>query len=263
MPALAIVGSRNPTAGGLANAKAFAEFVAKQGLAIVSGLASGIDAQAHRGALAANGATIAVLGCGIDQYYPRGNEALHREVVEHGVVISEYAPGCPARAEQFPARNRLISGLSLGTLVVEATRRSGSLITARLAGEQGRSIFAIPGSIHNPLAKGCHQLIRQGALLVEDGADIFLELAQSLPEQRAAQSPTAQASEPDTCVSAEQQQIIDALGHDPVSVDELSKRTGLTSAELSSMLLIMELEGLVRPIAGGAYQVNEQKKASK
>ncbi|MEM7612074.1 MAG: DNA-processing protein DprA [Pseudomonadota bacterium] len=265
MASLAIVGSRNPTSGGRDNALQFSRFLASRGLVIVSGLASGIDTSAHGGALRADGATIAVLGTGIDQYYPKENQSLQRRIATEGVVISEYPPDRGAAAGQFPARNRLISGLSLGTLVVEATNRSGSLITARMAGEQGRSVFAIPGSIHNPLARGCHQLIRQGALLVETADDIFSELAPSLGSLR---QPTTPTEPPTTPVhkSSEQpdqdyQRVLDALGWDTVGMDTLVERTGLTAAELSSMLLIMELDGQVRSAPGGGFTRCSQSKA--
>ena len=254
-PAIAMVGSRNPTAGGAATAQEFAAHLAAAGLAIVSGLATGIDAAAHRGALASDGATIAVLGAGIDIDYPAGNRTLADEIRRSGVVVSEYPPGRSARSWQFPARNRIISGLSLGTLVVEATQRSGSLITARLAGEQGRSVFAIPGSIHNPLARGCHQLIRQGALLTETIDDLLAEIGPQLGERHAA----IPEREPSPGVGDDQShdpdyaRVLDALGWDPISVDTLIERSGLTAAEVSSMLLIMELRGDVLATAGGKY----------
>ncbi len=255
MPALAIVGSRNPTPQGADNAQQFARYLAGHGLAIVSGLATGIDASAHRGALAANGATVAVLGTGIDQCYPPANRDLQTEIARAGCVVSEYAPGRPAVAGQFPARNRIISGLALGTLVVEATRRSGSLITARLAGEQGRSVFAIPGSIHNPLSRGCHQLIRQGALLVESADDIFSDIGPRLSQVSAAakNAPGKPESKADQAPDADYQRVLDALGWDPQGIDILAERTALTPAELSSMLLIMELDGLVAKAPGGGY----------
>ena len=255
MPALAIVGSRNPTPQGADNAQQFARYLAGHGLAIVSGLATGIDASAHRGALAADGATVAVLGTGIDQFYPTGNRDLQLQIARAGCVVSEYAPGRPAVAGQFPARNRIISGLSLGTLVVEATRRSGSLITARLAGEQGRSVFAIPGSIHNPLSRGCHQLIRQGALLVESADDIFSDIGPRLSQAAAAakHAPETPETKTDQAPDADYQRVLDALGWDPQGIDILTERTGLTPAELSSMLLIMELDGLVAKAPGGGY----------
>ena len=177
LPALAIVGSRNPTRGGVQNAYEFAKYLGGAGFCIVSGLAQGIDAAAHRGALDAGVPTVAVLGHGIDRVYPAANRQLAGRIADQGALVSEYPLGSPPRREHFPQRNRLISGLALGTLVVEAARQSGSLISARLAAEQGREVFAIPGSIHNPLSRGCHQLIRQGARLVECAADIVTELA--------------------------------------------------------------------------------------
>ncbi|MEO0575780.1 MAG: DNA-processing protein DprA [Pseudomonadota bacterium] len=255
MPSLAIVGSRNPTSGGADNAEQFARYIAGKGLAIVSGLASGIDAAAHRGALAANGATIAVLGNGPDQSYPASNRALQHDIGVHGLVLSEYLPGHPPGAGQFPARNRIISGLSLGVLVVEATKRSGSLITARMAGEPGRSVFAIPGSIHNPLARGCHQLIRQGALLVEQADDIFLDLGARLApfvdDAEPADDPQPVNEQPEA--SEDYVKLLDSMGWDPVSVDTLATRTALTAAELSSMLLILELDGRVASVPGGGF----------
>ncbi|MEM6818787.1 MAG: DNA-processing protein DprA [Pseudomonadota bacterium] len=247
MPSLAIVGSRNPTADGKDNAHAFARHLASNGICIVSGLASGIDAAAHEGALDADGATIGVLGTGPDIAYPRVNASLQERIGGHGVVITEYRPGTTAKSGHFPARNRIISGLSLGTLVVEATPRSGSLITARLAGEQGRSVFAIPGSIHNPMARGCHQLIRQGALLVEQARDIFLELGAELGESATSEP----ESEMDTSTpDPDYLRVLEAMDWAPVSLDSLVTRTGLTAAELSSMLLIMELEGTIEQVPG-------------
>ncbi|MEL6366707.1 MAG: DNA-processing protein DprA [Pseudomonadota bacterium] len=250
MPSLAIVGSRNPTADGKDNARAFARYLASNGMCIVSGLASGIDAAAHEGALDADGATIGVLGTGPDIAYPRLNALLQERVCGHGIVISEYRPGTAAQSGHFPARNRIISGLSLGTLVVEATPRSGSLITARLAGEQGRSVFAIPGSIHNPMARGCHQLIRQGALLVEQASDIFLELGEALGERPA---PERELETESVAPDPDYLRVLDAMDWAPVSLDSLVTRTGLTAAELSSMLLIMELEGTIEQVPGTGF----------
>ncbi|MEL6869767.1 MAG: DNA-processing protein DprA [Pseudomonadota bacterium] len=261
-PALAIVGSRNPTRGGADNATQFAKFMANRGLVIVSGLATGVDAAAHSGALDCDGATIAVLGNGPDQCYPPGNRALQQRIAEHGLILSEYLPGQPPSASQFPARNRIISGLALGVLVVEATKRSGSLITARMAGEQGRSVFAIPGSIHNPLARGCHQLIRQGALLVEQADDIFSEIGPRLSMILSATPAPAVATQNAAAAVADDDYsaVLDAMGWDPVSIDELVRRTALTAAELSSMLLIMELEGRVEQHPGGSFGRCRQQK---
>jgi len=253
LPALAVIGSRNPTQGGRRNAHDFARHLAGRGLAIVSGLAQGIDTAAHQGALQANGKTIAFLGTGIDRVYPAANRELAHSIAEHGALVSEFPLGAPPERWHFPERNRLISGLSLGTLVVEAARRSGSLITARLAAEQGREVFALPGSIHNPLARGCHKLIRQGAKLVETADDIFAELrplvghlAETSAETSTNEKP---ASEPDEQYEA----LRKLLCHDPVSIDELEKQSGLTIDQLSSMLLILELHGEVESLSGGRY----------
>ena len=252
-PQIAVVGSRNPSEGGLANAREFSRFIASQGVVVTSGMAQGIDCAAHQGAME-GGTTVAVTGCGPDLVYPRSSQAIAEAIAEQGAIVSEFPPGTPPRRENFPRRNRIISGMSLGTLVVEATRRSGSLITARLASEQGREVFAIPGSIHNPMARGCHQLIRQGAKLVESGADIFEELGQLAavnPDSLSAQAngrPEVSAQR-----DPEYLRLLQALGHDPVSQDELGRRTGLTAAELSSMLLILELEGEVTLGHGGHY----------
>lgn len=248
---LAVVGSRNPTAAGLANAREFAAFIAAQGVTVTSGLAQGIDGAAHQGALE-QGHTIAVLGTGPDQVYPPGHAELARRIVEAGALVSELPTGSPPRRENFPRRNRIISGMSLGTLVVEAARRSGSLITARLASEQGREVFAIPGSIHNPLSRGCHQLIRQGAKLVETAADIFEELAALAavaPPPEPGSAPPVPAPERDP----QYRRLLACLGHDPLPMDELARRTGLTTGELSSMLLILELEGEVISESGGRF----------
>ncbi len=244
LPSLAIIGSRNPTAGGERNAQEFAKHLSRQGFAIVSGLAQGIDAAAHRGALDGGGKTVAFLGTGIDRVYPAVNRELAHTIVERGALVTEYPLGAPPERWHFPERNRLISGLSLGTLVVEAARRSGSLITARLAGEQGREIFALPGSIHNPLARGCHALIRQGAKLVETADDILAELRPLVGHLRQA-------------VDDEYDELRRHLGYDPVSIDELEKRSGLTIDQLSSMLLILELHGEVESMSGGRYVKKE------
>lgn len=217
-----------------------------------------MDAAAHRGALAAGGPTIAVCGTGLDQIYPTDHADLAAEIAARGALVSEFFPGTPPRRENFPRRNRIISGLALGVLVVEAGRRSGSLITARLAGEQGREVFAIPGSIHNPLARGCHQLLRQGARLVESGQDVLGELG-ALATVAAATSETAPASSvpPDSerpgKLDPEYESLLEACGYEPVTVEILVRRTGLTAAEVSSMLLILELEGKVTSAPGGRY----------
>jgi len=252
-PHFAIVGSRNPTPQGAENARAFARYLAGCGLVICSGLAAGIDAAAHRGALDAGAPTTAVLGCGPDRVYPGENAALARRIDESGLILSEFLPGTPPRREHFPQRNRIISGLSLGVLVVEAARRSGSLITARLAGDQGREVFAIPGSIHNPLARGCHALIRQGAALVETAQDILAEIGPlaglSMRAGPMDAPPEPTAPEPDE----DYRNLLAALAHDPSGVDELAARTGLTAAEVSSMMLILELQGAVESLPGGRF----------
>lgn len=255
LPALAIVGSRNPTKGGAQNAFDFARHLAASGFCIVSGLAQGIDAAAHRGALAAGAPTIAFLGHGIDRVYPAVNRDLAHDIARHGALASEFPLGTAPNRTLFPQRNRLISGISLGTLVVEAARRSGSLITARLAAEQGREVFAIPGSIHNPLSRGCHQLIRQGAKLVEAADDIVAELAPLAGHlMQTAEHP---GTPPESRGDADEEYVIllEALGHDPVSTDELAERSGLTINQVSSMLLILELEGKIEKLSGGRYSV--------
>lgn len=251
---MAVVGSRNPTPGGRETATAFSRYLAGNGLVITSGLARGIDTAAHRGAIAASGYTVAVLGTGVDRVYPGENRALARQIAQTGVVVSEFPLGTSARALHFPRRNRIISGLAVGTLVVEAASRSGSLITARLAAEQGREVFAIPGSIQNPMARGCHELIRQGAKLVETAAHILEELP---PLLEVAMTPgRAHAGPPAPALKGLEEDyiaLLEAMGYDPVSVDQLVERTGLTANVLSSMLLLLELEGHIGPVAGGLY----------
>ena len=258
--ALAIVGSRNPTPQGAENARAFAAHLAGSGLTIVSGLALGIDAAAHTGALdaasaSAGGATIAVVGTGLDIVYPRTNLALARRIAAEGLVLSEYPLGTPSRAAHFPQRNRIIAGLARGTLVVEAALKSGSLITARLANEAGREVFAIPGSIHSPLARGCHALIRQGARLVEDAADILEEL--KLPVQRApgeAPAPALSSAAAGDANAGAGARLLEALGHDPVTLDALAARTGRSAAELAALLLALELDGQIARLPGQLFQ---------
>ena len=256
-PQLAIVGTRNPTPLGRETAQRFAAHLAESGLVITSGLALGIDAAAHQGALAsAGGRTLAVMGTSLDRVYPARHRDLAHAIAERGALVSEFPIGTPAAAGNFPQRNRLISGLALGVLVVEAAAQSGSLITARLANEQGREVFAIPGSIHNPLAKGCHALIRQGAKLVETAADIVEELG-SLAAAGRADAPLATA--PSSITPAPQpldedyRQVLTAMGDESVGIDLLVERCGLTAEALSSMLLILELEGYVAAIPGGLY----------
>lgn len=245
-PALAIVGSRNATAQGVAHARQFAQAVAAAGLTVVSGLALGIDAAAHEGALMDGGATIAVIGTGADIVYPARNHALAHRIAEQGCIISEYALGTPALPANFPRRNRIISGLSGGTLVVEAAAQSGSLITARLAAEQGREVYAIPGSIQSPLARGCHELIRQGAKLVETAKDILddwnnLPLRMITPEKRA---PAPTSNDPDN-------DLLTIIGYDPVSLNVLAARAGLDTATMNAQLLTLELDGRIEMLAGG------------
>jgi DNA processing protein len=241
---LAIVGSRNATAQGVQNAENFARTLAGHGFAIISGLALGIDAAAHRGALAASGNTIAVIGTGADRLYPARNMALAQAIVTHGAIVSEFPLGTPALAANFPRRNRIISGLSRGVLVVEAAIESGSLITARLAAEQGREVFAIPGSIHSPVARGCHQLIKQGAKLVESASDILEELGSFEPAAAIPAEPDASTEDP----------LLLALAHDPCSLDELAERTGYETEQLLAELLMLELGGLIATLPGNRYQ---------
>jgi DNA processing protein len=255
---VAVVGSRNPTEGGRANAADFAATLTRSGLAITSGLAEGIDTAAHRATLAAGGLTIAVMGTGPDRIYPAGQRSLAQAIVDAGgALVSELPPGTGAQREHFPRRNRIIAGLSLGVLVVEAAQRSGALITARQAAEAGREVFAIPGSIHNPLARGCHRLIREGVALVETAQDVIdaiaplaRELGTALRERLA--TPVTALDRTAADDDPEQAQLWQALGFDPVGIDELASRTGLTVAALSSMLLVMELEGRVSA-ANGRY----------
>jgi DNA processing protein len=254
-PQLSIVGSRNPTPAGRDTAFDFAESLAARGLAITSGLAEGIDSAAHRGALAAQGITLAVLGHGIDSIYPRGNQRLSEEIRFRGALISEFPLGTPPRRENFPQRNRIIAALSLGTLVVEAARRSGSLITARLAGDQNRELFAVPGSIHNPLSRGCHELIRQGAKLTETVADILSELNFSafFADRRSLAGSLGSGEELAAGMDKEHKILLDALGFDPADLDMLVVRTGFKAEAVSSMMLILELEGHVQAAPGGRY----------
>ncbi|MEZ5437741.1 MAG: DNA-processing protein DprA [Lysobacteraceae bacterium] len=258
-PQIAVVGSRNPSPGGRDNASAFARGLARDGWLVSSGLADGIDAAAHRAALDAGQPTLAVVGTGPDRVYPASNRALAEDIAAHGAIVSEFLPGTGARREHFPRRNRILAGLSLGTLVVEAGTRSGALSTARLASECGRETFAIPGSIHNPMARGCHQLIRQGAALVEtvqeviDGlAPVAAELADALRARLQADFRTddktgsrQRDAADERNEDPEYRRLWEALGHDPAGIDSLSERTGLTVETLSSMLLLMELDGRV------------------
>lgn len=278
--ALAIVGSRNPTAQGSENARSFAQALTQQGWCVVSGMALGVDAAAHQGALqsapdalpnAVRPRTVAVVGTGVDRVYPRSHQALAHQIVQQGFIVSEYPLGTPPLAANFPKRNRLIAGLSAGTLVVEAAVASGSLITARLAAEQGREVFAIPGSIHAPQAKGCHALLRQGAKLVESVYDILEELpaaqqalAQLTRDTAAMQhditppsspsSPSAPATSACAPASAAEHPVLAALGFDPMGLDQLQARTGWGTAALQAWLLEQELDGQVARLPGGLFQ---------
>jgi len=275
-PAIAIVGARHATQGGLEVAREFAHELAARGWCVVSGLALGVDAAAHEGALRAGdagGGTVAVLGTGADVLYPLRNRELAGRLVMHGAIISELPLGTPPSRFQFPRRNRLVAGLVQGVLVVEAAMRSGSLITARLAGEMGREVFAIPGSIHSPLARGCHTLIRQGAKLTEEVDDILTELA-PLPEEHDSRKPgdvggevpvqegVSERGKPSVMdqeatqryMRREERRILDALGYDPLSVDELGQRTRLRSDILLGALLVLELDGRIARLAGGRFQ---------
>ena len=242
---LAIVGSRNPTPQGEANARQFAQALGQADVCVVSGLALGVDGAAHDGALLGGAPTVAVVGTGLDRVYPKRHLELAHRIAAHGAIVSEYALGTPPLPENFPQRNRIIAGLSQGTLVVEAAVKSGSLITARLAAEQGREVFAIPGSIHAPQSRGCHALIRQGAKLVESAQDILEDLRLATP---AAESGSPQP------VSDREDSLLQALGHDPVSLDALQARTGLDTAHLQARLLELELSGEVARLPGGLLQ---------
>lgn len=249
---IAIVGSRSATAQGLDNARAFASELGRQGWIVVSGLALGIDAAAHEGALADGAAgTLAVMGTGPDLVYPARHRTLAHRIATRGALVSEFAPGTPSLAENFPLRNRVIAGLARGTLVVEAALRSGSLITARLASEAGREVFAIPGSIHAPQSKGCHALIKQGAKLVESASDVLEELGVQPPSRAAAPAATSLLARDDP---AGEHPLLEAMGHDPVTLDAIGARTGDSTAALLARLLELELEGRVARLPGGLYQ---------
>jgi DNA processing protein len=241
----AIVGSRNATTQGINNAEAFATTLSDAGLTIISGLALGIDAAAHRGGLAGSASTVAVIGTGLDVVYPARNRELAHRIALDGALVSEFALGTPAIASNFPRRNRLICGLSRGVLVVEAAVSSGSLITARLATEQGRDVFAIPGSIHSPLAKGCHALIKQGAKLVESAQDVLEELGQAISQTGAQQEPGDPAGE---------HPLLLHIGFDPVDTDTLQQRCGLTAADINMALTDLELTGQIELLPGGRWQ---------
>ena len=253
-PQIAMVGSRNCTPGGARTAYDFAAFLARSGLTITSGMAIGIDTHAHLGALAVHGATIAVTGTGLDRIYPSQNRQLAYDIHKSGLLMSEFPLGTSPRSENFPRRNRIISGLAIATLVVEATSRSGSLITAHQALEQGREVFAIPGSIHNPQAKGCHQLIREGAKLVDQADDIVADLGSLLGFIAEQQCPVTQAAEnPAIDLDQESTRLLAVIGYDPVTPDSLVERSGLTIDKLSSMLPLLELNDLIQSAPGGCY----------
>jgi DNA processing protein len=266
-PGVAVVGSRSATPAGRDNARAFSRALVGSGWAVASGLAAGIDTAAHEAALEAGGLTVAVLGTGPDVPYPRANAALLARIAADGAVVSEHLPGTGPRKEHFPARNRILAGLTLATVVIEAASRSGALITARLAAEAGREVFAVPGSIHNPMARGCHRLIRDGVALVEDPAEITAAISATAAElasdlrsrlngptstcqgERAAATPASASPDPDY------QNLWNALGHDPTGMDQLVARTRLTAAEVSSMLLLMELDGRVASQHGRYFRI--------
>lgn len=247
-PAIAIVGSRNATQQGQHDASAFAHALSDAGFAIVSGLALGIDAAAHRGGLAGAASTIAVVGTGADIVYPARNRDLAHEIAERGLIVSEVPLGVRALAANFPRRNRIISGLARGVLVVEAALKSGSLITARQAAEQGREVFAIPGSIHSPVARGCHALIRQGAKLVETAEDVLEELGAQ------GARPAAPAVQPVQSIDHENQRVLDALGFDPLTVDALAARLDMAPVQLTPLLLQLELDGCLARLPGAQVQ---------
>lgn len=263
-PAVAVVGSRGPTPGGRANAAAFAARFARAGFAVGSGLAAGVDAAAHEAVLEAAGATFAVLGTGPDVIYPRGNADLHRRLAARGALVSEHLPGTGPRREHFPSRNRLLAALCLGTVVIEAAERSGALITARLAADAGREVFALPGSIHNPLARGCHVLIRDGATLVQGPDEVVEALAGAAArqagelQQELALAPPlgpGAVSEESAAHDPDHQMLWKSLGFDPTDMDQLVERTGLTAPRLSSMLLSMELEGRIAQQHGRFFRI--------
>ena len=244
-PCVAVVGSRNPTPQGSENARAFSTHLSQAGLTVVSGLALGIDGAAHEGGLAGTGKTVAVVGTGLDRVYPRKHLELAHRIAKQGLVVSEYSLGTPPLPPNFPMRNRIIAGLARGTLVVEAALQSGSLITARLASEAGRDVFAIPGSIHSPQSRGCHALIKQGAKLVDSAQDILEELQWGV-------SPSASLA--DRASESGANPLLDALGFDPVNLDALMARTGLSSSQLSADLLDLELAGQVARLPGQLFQ---------
>ena len=255
LPQVAIVGSRSATLAGRETAADFARRLATAGFAITSGLATGIDAAAHRGALEAGGVTIAVCGTGLDRVYPAEHRELAARIARAGALVSEFRTGTPPVAHNFPRRNRLMSGLSLGVLVIEAASRSGSLITARLAGEQGREVMAVPGSIHNPLARGCHRLIKDGAALIETVDDVFATLALFGPKSatKSAADGAGFAEVPVGALDSDAEMLLNALGFEPADLDRLVERTGLAASSVISKLQLLELAGRVESLAGGRY----------
>jgi len=256
-PTIALVGARSATPAGEENARAFARHLAAQGWCIASGLARGIDAAAHEGALLAGsqgGSTVAVMGTGIDIVFPASNRDLAHRIAAQGALISEFPMGMRALPHHFPRRNRIVAGLARGVLVVEAARQSGSLITARLATEMGREVFAIPGSIHSPLSRGCHALIRQGARLVESGQDILEELGMPRPAPKAPAPTATQDTELAARYGKDAQAALQALGYDPVHIDTLAARSGLTVIALHPILLELELDGIIARQSDGSYQ---------
>jgi DNA processing protein len=259
-PSIAMVGSRSATPQGEKNAEEFAKSLCEYGLCVVSGMALGIDGAAHRGTLKSNGATIAVVGTGLDIVYPARHRDLAHKIAERGLILSEFSLGTPSKAQNFPRRNRLISGLSLGCLVVEANIDSGSLITARLSAEQGREVFAIPGSIHSPVTKGCHQLIKQGAKLVESVQDILEEInweatLSTLTSKNNLSSISPNGLMADFTENALQANtVLDLMGFDSINFEQLRTSSGLTTEALSSMLMVLELESKIKSLAGSNYQ---------
>lgn len=261
-PQIAIIGSRNPTAGGLDHARDFTTTLARQGMTITSGLASGIDSAAHTAALDAGAFTIAVNGTGLDQVYPRSSRSVAERIRTQGAMISELPLGTPPRRQHFPSRNRIISGLSLAVLVIEAGLNSGTLITARKAAEQGRDVFALPGSLHNPMAKGCHRLIRDGARLVETTADIMQELGPIAAELQMEIRQRLEQDDEKDAPNGNRQNLLDdsdyasvweVLGFDPKPLDMIIEQTGFSAREISSMLLMMELKGMIKKQGDGHY----------
>ena len=266
-PQVAVIGSRNPTAGGKDNARDFAGELTRRGMTVTSGLAAGIDSISHAAALDSGGTTVAVMGTGLDRIYPASSKNLAERIRAKGVLVSEFALGTGAKRSNFPSRNRIISGLSLGVLVIEAGLRSGTLITARMAGNQGRDVFALPGSIHNPMAKGCHRLIRDGARLIESAEEIMQELApmagqlaaelqNQIESGEAASMPLPlenKPEDPQVEQDPDYQVLWSCLGFDPKPIDTIIEQSGLTARAVSAMLLLLELRGKVEAHRGGAY----------